>query len=66
MGFHAVVPVKNLPIDVLFANKGLILTKPGWFLFSGNGQNSISNFFEKQKINLGFHAVVLMKTFPLM
>ena len=41
--------------------------KPGRFFFSGYGQNSISsisNFFEKINF-LGFHAVVLVKTFPI-
>ena len=34
-------------------------------LFS-TSQNSISNLFEKKIKFLGFHAVVLMKTFPFM
>ena len=39
MGFHAVVPThEDLSIDVSITNVGLILTKPGLFLFSGYGQ----------------------------
>ena len=33
---------------------------------SSTHKNSISNFFEKKFKFLGFHAVVLVKTFPLM
>ena len=35
---------EDLSIDVSITNVGLISTKPGRFLFSGYGQNSISNF----------------------
>ena len=50
---------KDLSIDLSISNVGLISTKPGRFLFSeygksGYGQNSISNFFEKNKKKLGF------------
>ena len=54
-------------------NVGLILTKlTGFQLFStsqksqNTSQNSISNFFEKDFNFMGFHVVVLVKTFPLM
>ena len=64
---------EDLSIDVSITNVGLILTKPGRFLFSaygnsGYGQNSISsisNFLEKFTF-LGFHGKVLLKTIPLM
>ena len=59
---------EDLSIDVSITNVGLISTKPGWCLFSGNRQNSISsilNYFEKKINFLGFNAVVLMNTFPL-
>ena len=45
---------------------GLILTKPGWLLFSGYGHSGygqlkfISSFLEKKIKFLSFHAVVLM------
>ena len=32
----------------------------------GTSKNSISTFFEKKIIFLGFHSVVIVKTFPLM
>ena len=55
---------ENLFIDVLITNVGLILTKLRWFqLFV---KIWISNFFEKKIKFLGFHGVVLVKTFPLM
>ena len=44
---------EDLSVGVLFTNVGLILTKPGGFLFSGYGQNSISsilNFFWKNQL----------------
>ena len=46
---------ENLSVDVSINNLRLISTKPGRFLFSaygksGYGQNSISNFFEKNLI----------------
>ena len=47
----------------LATNIALILTKLRGFQLFDTSQNSISNFFEKK---LGFHAVVLVKTFPLM
>ena len=57
---------EDLSIDVSITNVGLILAKPGRFLFSGYEQNSIWNFFEKKFNFWGFHAVVFVKTFPLM
>ena len=50
-------------IDVSITNVGLILTKLGWFQLFVKSQNS--NLKKKIKF-LGFHVVVLMKTFPLM
>ena len=52
-------------IDVSITNVGLILTKLRRFQHFGTSQNSISTFF-KIKYFLGFHGVVLVKTFPLM
>ena len=52
-GFHGVVLVKTFPLTYqLPTYVRLILRKPGRFLFSaygnsGYGQNSISNYFEK-------------------
>ena len=65
---------EDLSVDVSITNEGLTLTKLWWFLFSaygnsGYGQNSISlisNFLKKKFTFLGFHGVVLVKTFPLM
>ena len=55
--------LEDLSIDVSDTNVGLILTKLRRFqLFV---KIRISNFFEKNHI-LGFHGVVLVKTFPLM
>ena len=56
---------EDLSIDVSITNVGLILTKLRGFQLFVKSQNS--NFFEKKKIKfLGFHGVVLVKTFPLM
>ena len=56
--------LEDLSIDVSDTNVGLILTKLRRFqLFI---KIRISNFFEKKNHILGFHAVVLVKTFPLM
>ena len=38
LGFQCYSICENLPIDVSITNAGLILTKPGRFLFSGYGQ----------------------------
>ena len=64
LGFHGVV-LEDFSIDVSNTNVGLILTKLRRFqLFV---KIWISNFFEKKKsLILGFHAIVLVKTFPLM
>ena len=51
-GFHACSTREDLVIDVSITNEGLISMKPGRFLFSGYGHNSISNSFEKK----AFHA----------
>ena len=56
--------LEDLSIDVSDTNVGLILTKLRRFqLFV---KIRISNFFEKKNHILGFHGVVLVKTFPLM
>ena len=65
LGFHVVVLVLE-SVDVSITNVELILTKLRWFQLVSTSQNSILNFFEKKFKFLGFHAVVLMKTFPLM
>ena len=64
---------EDLSVDVSITYVRLLLTKPRWFLFSaygnsGYGQNSISSIsnFLKKITFLGFHGVVLVKTFPLM
>ena len=53
-------------IDVSTTNVGLILTKLSWFQLFVKIQNSNLELFEKRIKFLGFHGVVLVKTFPLM
>ena len=51
---------EDLSVDASITYIGLILTKPGRFLFSGYRQNSISsisNFLKKEFKFLDFHAV---------
>ena len=58
---------KDLSIDVSITNVGLIFTKLRWFQLFVKSQNSNFELFWKKKIQfLGFHGVVLVKTFPLM
>ena len=59
---------QDLSIDVSITDEGQILTKLRWsqlFSTQNKSSNSVSNFFEKKIQFLGFHAVVLLKTFPL-
>ena len=49
------VPVRVTDID-----------KAKWFQYFSTSQNSISTFYEKKINFLGFRAVSLVKTFPLM
>ena len=66
-GFHGVVLVKTFPLMYQLAtNVGLILTKLRWFQLFVKSQNSNFELFWKKIKFLGFHAVVLVKTFPLM
>ena len=53
-------------IDVPITNVGLILTKLRWFQLFVKSQNSNFELFWKKIKFSGFHAVVLMKTIPLM
>ena len=54
-------------IDVSITNVGMILTKLRWFQLFVKSQNSNFELLRKKKIKfLGFHGVVLVKTFPLM
>ena len=58
---------EDLSIDESITNVGLILTKLRWFQHFVKSQNSNFELFWKKKIKfLGFHGVVLVKTFPLM
>ena len=52
--------------DVTITNVGLILTKLRWFQLFVKRQNSNFELFWKKIKFLGFHGVVLVKTFPLM
>ena len=63
-GFRWCSTREDLSIDVSITNGGLILTKLRWFQLFVKSQNS--NFLEKKIKFLGFHGVVLVKTFPLM
>ena len=51
---------------ISITNVGLILTKLWWFQLFVESQNSNFELFWKKIKFLGFHAVVLVKTFPLM
>ena len=53
-------------IDVSITNVGLILTKLRWFQLFVESQNSNFELFWKKNQILGFHGLVLVKTFPLM
>ena len=57
---------EDLSIDVSITNVGLILTKLRWFQLFVKSQNSNFELFWKKIQFLGFNAVVLVKTFPLM
>ena len=58
---------EDYSIDVSITNVGLILTKLRWFqLFSQKSKFEFQTFLKKKIKFLGFHGVVLMKTFPLM
>ena len=62
-----IVLVKTFPLmHQLLANVGLILTKLRWFQLFVKNQNSNFKLFWKKNEFWGFHAVVLVKTFPLM
>ena len=56
---------EDLSIDVLITNVRLILTKLRWFLLFVKSQNSNFELFWKKIKFLGFHGVVLVKTFSL-
>ena len=63
--------LENLSIHVSSTNVGLILTKLRWFqLFitsKNTSHNSISTILERDSnFCMGFHTVVLVKSFPLM
>ena len=59
--------LEDLSIDVSITNVGLILTKLRWFQLFVKSQNSNFKLFWQEKFKfVGFHAVVLVKTFPLM
>ena len=64
-GFSCCSTSEDLSIDVLITNVGLILTKLWWFQLFSTSQNSNFELFWKKIKFLGSHAVVLVKTFPL-
>ena len=57
---------EDLSIDVSITNVGLISTKLRLFQLFSTSQNSNFELFWKKIKFLGSHAVVLVKTFPLM
>ena len=57
---------EDLSVDVSITNVGLILTKLRWFQLIITIQNSNFELLKKKIKFYGFHAVVLVKTFPLM
>ena len=59
---------EDLSVDVSITYAGLVLIKPGRFLFSAYGQKSISSIlnFLKKITFLSFHGEVLVKTILLM
>ena len=65
LGFPWSSTREDLSIDVSITNVGLILTKLRWFQLFVKSQNSNFELWKKNKF-LGFHGVVLVKTFPLM
>ena len=65
-GFPCCTTREDLSIDVSITNVGLILTKLRWFQLFVKSQNSNFELFWKKIQFLGFHGVVLVKTFPLM
>ena len=65
-GFPCCSTREELSIDVSITNVGLILTKLRWFQLFVKSQNSNFELFWKKIKFLVFHAVVLVKTFPLM
>ena len=65
-GFPCCSTREDLSIDVSITNVGLILTKLRWFQHFSTSQNSNFELFWKKIKFLGFHVVVLVKTFPLM
>ena len=58
--------LEDLSIDVSITNVGLILTKLRLFQLFVKSQNSNFELFRKKIKFLGFHAVLLVKTYPLM
>ena len=58
--------LEDLSIDVSITNVGLILSKLRLFQLFVKSQNSNFELFGTKFKFLGFHVVVLVKTFPLM
>ena len=65
-GFPLCSTREDLSIYVSITNVGLILTKLKWFQLFVTSQNSNFELFWKKFKLMGFHGVVLVKTFPLM
>ena len=66
LGFPSCSTREDLSIDVSITNVGLILTKLRLFQLFSTSQNLNFELFWKKIKFLGFHVVVLVKTFPLM
>ena len=66
-GFPLCSTREDLSIDASIINVGLILTKLRWFQLFVKSQISNFKLFWKKKNKFSrLHAVVLVKTFPLM
>ena len=61
-GFH-VVALKDLSVDVSITNVGLVLTKPGRFLFSAYGNSGVRTEFNFVDFQL-FGKKILILGFP--
>ena len=66
LGFQCCSTREDLSIDVSITNVELILTKLRWFPLFVTNQNSNFELFWKKFNFLGFHGVILVKTFLLM
>ena len=65
-GFLCHSTCESLPIHVSITTCMTDIDEAKWFQYFSTSQNYISTFYEKKTNFLGFRAVALVKTFPLM